>query len=97
VLTAEHSLGKALPLLIVEGVPRRARHDVARMRWRPPENEFNGIGGMPILRQDYAGTRHLSDWRAGVPMQEIYASIALGGAVIALAATYSLWVLRRRK
>jgi hypothetical protein len=62
-----------------------------------PENEFNGIGGMPILLQDCAGTRHLSDWRADVPMQEIYASIAVGGAVIALVATYSLWVLRARK
>jgi hypothetical protein len=30
-------------------------------------------------------------------MQEIYASIAVGGAVVALAATYSLWVLRGRK
>ena len=63
----------------------------------PPENEFNGIGGMPILRQDCAGTRHLFDWRADVPMQEIYASAAVGGAVIAVLGAYSLWVLRGRK
>ena len=49
------------------------------------------------LHQDRAGTRHLSDWRADVPMQEIAAITAVGGAVIALVAAYSLWVLRGRK
>jgi hypothetical protein len=30
-------------------------------------------------------------------MQDIYASAAVGGAVIALVGAYSLWVLGRRK
>jgi hypothetical protein len=61
------------------------------------ENEFSGIGAPPNLLQDYAATRHLSDWRMDVPMQDIYVSAAVGGAVIALVGAYSLWVLERRK
>jgi hypothetical protein len=43
------------------------------MKCSRSENELNRICGTPILRQDCAGTRHLSDWRSDVPMQEIYA------------------------
>jgi hypothetical protein len=61
------------------------------------ENEFNGIGGAANLHQDCAGTRHLSDWRAHVLMQEIYAITAVVGAVIALVGAYSLWALEGPK
>jgi hypothetical protein len=62
-----------------------------------PENEFNGIGGMPIYIRIVPVRGTFRTGERTFPMQEIYASAAVGGAVIALVGAYSMWVLRRRK
>jgi hypothetical protein len=60
------------------------------------ETEFNGIGGPANLHRDCADKRHLFGLESGLPMQEIYAIFAVGGAAIALAGACSLWVLNRK-
>ncbi len=72
-----------------------AAHSASASRFAT-ETEFNGIGELPIYIRivPVRGT-----FRTGerIPMQEIAAITAVGGAVIALVAACSLWVLRGRK
>ena len=63
----------------------------------PTETEFNGIGGLQIYVCVVPVRGTFRTVEADVPMQDIYASAAVGGAVIALVGAFSLWALRGRK
>jgi hypothetical protein len=63
----------------------------------PTETEFNGIGGLQIYVCIVPVRGTFRTGERTFQMQEIYASAAVGGAVIALVGVYSLWALRGRK